>query len=94
MSSTDLNPNVFSSVDILSLAADLTGCKQDSDWDLTEQLLSLGLPFKVADSLSSDAFGRVCDQLRAVFLAGYMVGRNPDLLILGNAGCIFQSERQ
>lgn len=90
MNTQQLNPNVFESVDISKLTRQLTG--YDADWDLEEELQAAGLPFKVAGPIACKTFALMCDQLRAAFLAGYLIGRNPDLLILGNFGSILLNE--
>lgn len=92
MNAQQLNPNVFEAVDIIKLAKQLTGYAMT--WDLGDELQAAGLPFSVADPIDTKTIALMCDQTRAAFLAGYMIGRNPDLLILGSFGSIFVHDTQ
>jgi len=85
MSHARLNQSLFESVSIFEITQSLTGQPMEI-WELDARLESAGLSFKVRDSISVTTFENVCRMVDAAFLAGYLIGRNPDLLLLDKEG--------
>lgn len=79
----NLNSKLFADFDESEFIQHLTG-QPMGGLGLDAKLEAAGLPFAVRDSIDVDAANQVADMVRAAFLAGYMVGRNPDLLFLAD----------
>lgn len=92
MNTQHLNRNLIDNINLFGFIQELTG--QDMDLGLVGHLealqTTLGLNWDQLDPIDTEVFSRAVDMIEAAFLAGYMVGRNPDLLILGDGGNIFR----
>lgn len=77
----NLNSKLFADFDEFEFIQHLTG-QPMGGLGLDAKLEAAGLPYSVRDPIDVDTFNQVGDMVRAAFLAGYMVGRNPDLLFL------------
>ena len=84
MTHNRFNPHLFDSFDDFQFIQDLTG-QPMAGLGLDKRLEAAGVPFAVRDSISVDTFNLTADMVHAAFYAGYLVGRNPDLLILNTA---------
>lgn len=51
-------------------------------WTLDQRLEASGLTFAQRDPIDAGAFAELLDIVRAAFRAGYLVGRNPDRILL------------
>lgn len=81
MTSNTFNSKLFESFDCCAFIERLTG--QSMETCVDEQLRALGLPwFPTLDPIYGAIAANIGAMVETAFLAGYKVGRNPDLLLL------------
>ena len=79
------NPHLFETIDVFQIVEDLTS-QPMNDWNLPDMLRETGLPYSVRDPIDTAMFQAVRNMIEAAFYAGYLVGRDPDKLLLSNVG--------
>ena len=84
-SAVKFNPHLFETIDVYQIVQDLTG-EPMNDWNLPDMLQATGLPYDVRDPIDTTMFVMVRNMIEAAFYAGYLVGRDPDKLLLSNVG--------